>query len=118
VTYDIDAAAKRYLDIWIHLLDLKRWSVVFSVVDDPIESNNQLTADNTYQISRGVGASHIRLYRPHLRSNRDVEEAVIHELLHLYDHGLGLPPALHRFIARLERPLRLARKRASTQRVK
>lgn len=116
MSVDVESAAKSHLDAWIHLLDLKAWQVTFTVVDEPIGGDPKLVADNTYTIAGGARCSLIRLYRPLLRSDRDVEEAVIHELLHTLDHGLGESQALHRFIGRLERPLRLARKRATQRR--
>ncbi len=55
--------------------------------------------------------SHIRFDKFHIRSDAQAERAVVHELLHIFDHGLGND--LHAFIYRLERPLRLARIRAT-----
>lgn len=105
---DVEDAARQHVRTWVHLLGLRKWHVTFEVTDDPIEGDPRNVARNDYSPFE----SHLTLYAPRLRTDRDVEEAVIHELLHLFDHGLGLPPALHRFIDRLERPLRMVRKRA------
>ena len=112
MSFDLDASVKSHLDEWIRLLG-SQWRVTYEIVDEPIGGDPRAVAQSDYgKAADGRLESHIRFYRPLVRSDSEAEEAAIHELLHLFDIGLWLPPALHRFIARLERPLRLARKRA------
>ncbi len=111
MTFDPDSAIKAHLDCWLRLLDLdRRWSVTYELTDDPI-AHGAAVAENIYVKKRdGKNTSRMRFHRPSVLNDRRAEEAVIHEVIHILDHGMK---SHEQFVERLERPLRLARKRAS-----
>jgi len=104
---------QRHLDRWIYLLGLGSWKITFEITAKPIDREVSV-ADNHYYIRRtGRREAHIRFDAFGLRTHAQIEKAVLHELLHLLDHGLGDSEALHKYIYRLERPLRRVRMKAS-----
>lgn len=109
----VETFIQENLNEWIRLLGVK-WRVTFEIVEQPIGGDPRTAAQSSYgKGDDGRTETHIVFYRALVGNARDAEETVIHEILHTYDFGLGMPPALHRFIARLERPLRMVRKRAA-----
>lgn len=107
---NVERLLQRDLDRWVRLLGLTGWKITWDIPDGPI-TTDRAVAHNKYIRRRydGRRAAHIRFDRDQLRSPAQIESAVIHELLHLFDHGIGNDA--HKLIYRLERPLRLVRKR-------
>ena len=109
--FNPDHAVARHVQRWVYLLGLGRWHITWEITDTPIDHEIPI-ARNDYKVLRsGRRVSRLRFDRFHLKSDAATEKAVIHELLHLWDHGLGND--LHGFIHRLEQPLRTMRRRAS-----
>lgn len=109
--FDPERALAKHVDRWVHLLGLGRWHITWELTDQPIDHEIPV-ARNDYRVKRsGRRVSRIRFDRFHITSDALAERAVIHELLHLSDWGIGND--LHAFIYRLEQPLRRARIRAS-----
>ena len=105
-----ERAIERHVQRWVYLLGLGRWHITWEITDLPID-HEMPVARNDYTVLRsGRRVSRLRFDRFHIKSDASAEHAVIHELLHLADWGLGND--LHGFITRLERPLRLARRRS------
>lgn len=108
---DVERSLQKHLDRWLYLFGLSQWKVTWELLDRPIASDVPV-ALNDYCIRRtGRKEAHIKFDRFYLKSDVQVEGAVIHELLHLYDHGIGNDA--HKLIERLEIPLRRVRRRAS-----
>ena len=108
--FRLERSLDRHVTRWVYLLGLGRWHITWEITEEPIDHEIPV-ARNDYFIKRsGRRISKIRFDRFHIRSDAQAERAVIHELLHLADHGLGND--LHGFITRLEQPLRRARLRA------
>lgn len=108
---NVDVALQRHLDRWAYLLGLGSWTITWEATDRPIDAEIPVAVNHYYVRKTGRREAHIRFDRFHLRSDAAVEKAVVHELLHLYDHGIGNDA--HKLIERLEVPLRRARRRAS-----
>lgn len=108
---NVERLLQRDLDRWVHLLGLGAWRITWDVVDRPlIHGGEAVAAVSDYKKKRsGVRVAHIRFDRSDLTSPVRIEETVIHELVHIFDRGLGNDA--HKLIYRLERPLRLVRKR-------
>ena len=110
-TLNHERHVQRHLDRWIYLLGLGSWKITFEISDKPLDADVSV-ADNHYYIRRtGRRDAHIRFDAFRLRTHAQIEKAVVHELLHLYDHGIGNDA--HKLIYRLERPLRRVRMKAS-----
>jgi hypothetical protein len=110
MTFNAERAIEKHVGRWVHLLGLGRWHITWEIVDQPIDHEIPV-ARNDYKVRRsGRRVSRLRFDRFHIKTDSQAERAVVHELLHLLDHGLGND--LHAFIARLEQPLRRARIRA------
>lgn len=108
---NIERALQRHLDRWMYLLGLGTWKITWELKDTPISPDVPVAVNDYYVRKTGRREAHIRFDRFHLRTDASVEKAVVHELLHLYDHGIGNDG--HKLIERLEVPLRRARRRAS-----
>lgn len=100
---------QRDLDRWIHLLGLGSWKITWEITDQPIDHEVPVAVNHYYIRRTGKREAHIKFDRFHLRSPAQVEKAVVHELLHLLDHGIGNDA--HKLIERLENTLRRMRKR-------
>lgn len=108
---NVERLIQRDLDRWIDLFGLSSWKVTWELCDTPL-GKDEPVAVNEYHIRRtGSKKAHIKFDRFHLRSAAEIEKTVIHELLHIYDHGIGNDA--HKLIYRLERPLRRVRMKAS-----
>lgn len=107
---DVEDAIKRHLNAWLYLLGLERlWTVTYDVIEGPITPDRAVALNVYFKRRTGKRESHITFDAAQIRTEAEAEEAALHEVLHLLDHGAR---DLHQFIGRLERPLRLARKRA------
>ena len=105
---NVERLIQRDLDRWIYLLGLGRWRVTWDLRDDLGE--NAAWAD--YRVKRsGYRKAHLLFARPEMTSAAAIEKAVIHELLHIFDLGIGNDA--HKLIYRLERRMRMVRQRAS-----
>ena len=108
--FDAESAIKTHLDTWLHLLGLERqWSVTYEVLEGPITADRAIALNVYFKRQDGRRESHITFDGAQIRNDREAEEAALHEALHLLDHGLK---SIHQYIARLEHPLRLARRRS------
>ena len=111
MSFDVDAALKGHLDRWLYLLGLDRlWDVTYEVTDGPISPDRPVALNVYFKRRTGKRESHITFDRSHITSDREAEYAAIHESVHLLDYSVD---GVEQFIGRLERPLRLARLRAS-----
>lgn len=101
------------MDRWIYLLGLGAWRITWEISDKPlIHNGEEVAAVSDYERKRsGYQWARIRFYRPELTTPAKIEATVIHELLHIFDRGIGNDA--HKLIYRLERPLRMVRRRAS-----
>lgn len=108
---DVEEAVRGHLNQWLYLLGLDRqWSVTYEVLEGPITPDGAVALNVYFKRRDGRKESHITFDAAQIRNDREAEEAAIHEAIHLLDHGVK---SHEHFIGRLERPLRLARKRAS-----
>jgi hypothetical protein len=108
---NVERLVQRHIDRWVYLLGLGSWHITWEVTDRPIAVDVPVAQNDYYVRRTGRREAHIRFDRFRLRSARQVEGAVVHELLHLYDHGIGNDA--HKLIERLETPLVRVRRRAS-----
>lgn len=108
---NIERSLQRHIDRWAYLFGLGSWKITWELVDQPISADVPVAQNDYYVRRTGRREAHIKFDRFHLRSDAAVEKAVVHELLHLYDWGIGNDA--HKLIERLEVPLRRARRRAS-----
>lgn len=117
---NVDRLIQRYMDRWIANLSLGGWRITWAISDKPIICEGEaVAAASDYHILdwhekvrhgrrkgkiKGVHGrkkvAHIRFDREDLTSATAIERLVVHELLHLYDHGLG--NSTHKMIYRLE----------------
>ena len=105
-----EKALQKHIDRWHYLLGMGKWTVTWQLVEGPIDHSDPV-ARNDYVVRRsGKRLSHIRFDRASITSDAKAEGAVVHELLHLVDWGIGND--LHKFIYRLEPKMRLVRRRA------
>ena len=104
---------KRYVERWAYLLGLGAWRITWEVTEKPlVHAGEEVAAVSDYERKRsGYQWARLRFYGPELTTPAKVEATVIHELLHLFDRGIGNDA--HKLIYRLERPLRMVRQRAS-----
>ena len=109
--FNAEPLLQRHLDRWIRLLGLGAWRISWEICDEPIDHDVPVAVNHYYVRKTGRREAHIKFDRFQLTSDRKVEDTVIHELLHLLDHGIGNDA--HKLIDRLEGRLRLVRKRAS-----
>lgn len=108
---NVERLIQRDLDRWIDLLGLGSWKVSWELTERPIDKTVPV-ALNDYRITRtGYRKAHIKFDRFHLKTAAQIEKAVIHELLHIFDHGIGNDA--HKLIYRLEVPLRRIRRRSA-----
>lgn len=107
----VEPLVQRHLDRWAYLLGLGKWHITWEVVDGPIDSTKPIARNDHFKRRSGYHVAHIRFDRTQVTTPVQVERAVIHELLHM--HGYGIGNDAERLIERLERPMRLVRKRAS-----
>ena len=108
--FDTEGAIKGHLDRWLYLLGLDRqWSVTYEVLEGPITADHAIALNVYFKHREGRREAHITFDSSQIRNDREAEGAAIHEALHLLDHGLK---SIHQYIARLEHPLRLARRRS------
>lgn len=107
----VETLVQRYLDRWTYLLGLGGWRITWDIVDVPIIHRGEAVAafSDVTKKRNGSRVARIRFDRADLKTPARIEELVIHELLHVFDHGLG--EDAHKLVYRLERPLRLVRKR-------
>jgi hypothetical protein len=114
LTFDVETSVRDHLNEWLRLLGLDRqWAVTFDVLEGPITPDRAIALNVYFKRRDGRRESHITFDAAQITNDREAEEAALHEALHLLDHGAR---DIHQFIARLERPLRLARKRAQGRR--
>ena len=102
-----ETLVQRHLDRWAYLLGLGKWRITWDIADG-LGHDNSATIEYTKKRG-GYQTAHIRFDRLQMTSPAKIESAVVHELLHLFDHGIGNDA--HKLIYKLERPLRLVRKR-------
>ena len=115
-----DRLIQRYMERWIAYLSLGSWRITWAISDKPIISDGEaVAAVSDYRILdwhekvrhgrrkgkiKGIHGrkkiAHIRFDREDMTNSRAIERLVVHELLHLYDHGLGNDA--HRLIYRME----------------
>jgi len=108
--FSAERALTKHMDRWHHLLGMGKWDVTWELSDKPID-HQESVAGNVYIIRKnGRRVSHIKFDAAAITSDAKAEHAVIHEILHILDHGIGND--LHKFIYRLEPKLRMVRKRA------
>ncbi len=105
---DLDLALAAHLANWQRLLGLGRWRITWELLDEPIDKTQPVAVNHYYVRRTGRREAHIRFDRWHLRTEAQVERAVIHELLHCLDWGIGNDA--HKLIDRLEAPLRRTRR--------
>lgn len=109
--FDVEDSIRGHLNEWLRLLGLDRqWSVTYDVLEGPITHDKAVALNVYFKRQDGRRESHITFDAAQIGNDREAEEAALHEVLHLLDHGVK---DLHQFINRLERPLRMARRRAS-----
>lgn len=106
---------KKYLDQWIRLFGLGSWRITYEVVDVLEDDNEEWLADVEPTKRRsGYKKAHLRFSLGVLTTPAFIETQVIHELLHIVQHGAGNDG--HRLVYRLSPKLRLVRIRASRKR--
>lgn len=105
----VETLVQRYLDRWSYLLGLGKWRITWEVVDRPIRPDAPVAVNDHVKKRSGYRTAHIRFDRAQIATPAQVERTVIHELLHLFQHGIG--EDAEKLIERLERPLRLTRQR-------
>lgn len=111
VAFDVEESIRGHLNEWLRLLGLERqWSVTYDVLEGPITKDKAVALNVYFKRRSGHREAHITFDAGQITSDREAEEAALHEVLHLLDHGAK---DIHQFINRLERPLRMARKRAA-----
>lgn len=109
--FNPERAVQRHVERWVYLLGLGRWNITWELTEGPIDAEVPV-ARNDYKVKRsGRRISRLRFDRFHIKTEAQAERAVLHELLHLGDHGIGNDA--HKLIGRLEVVLRRVRKRAS-----
>ena len=110
MTLNVERSLQRHIDRWAYLFGLGSWKITWELADEPLDADVPVADNHYYKRKTGRREAHIRFDRFHIRSDAAAEKAVVHELLHLYDHGIGNDA--HKLIERLEVPLRRARRRA------
>ena len=108
---NVDRLVQRHIDRWVVLFGLGSWKITYEVTDRPIDAEVPVARNDYYVRRTGRREAHIRFDRFHMRSSYQIERAVVHELVHIYDHGIGNDA--HKLIERLEVPLIRVRRRAS-----
>lgn len=108
---NVERLLQRDLDRWAYLLGLGGWRITWDLLDEPISWDDPVAQNNYYVRKTGYRTAHIRFSRAALTSPAKIEKAVVHELLHLFDHGIGNDA--HELIYRLEGALRRVRQRLS-----
>lgn len=112
MTFSAERSLATHMDRWHHLLGMGEWVITWELLTGPIDRQDS-TANNHYYVRRnGRRESHIKFSRS-IRTDAQAERAVIHELLHVLDHGIGND--LHKFIYRLEPKLRMVRRRTEAR---
>lgn len=106
-----ETLVRRHLERWVYLLGLGGWRITWEVVDGPIDHEEPRARNDYFKRRNGYRVAHIRFDRTQITTPVQAERLVIHELLHLFDHGVGNDA--HKLIDNLERPLRRARQRLS-----
>ena len=106
---NVERLIQRDLDRWIDLLGLTSWKITWELTDKPIDRDVPVAVNHYYVRQTGRKEAHIKFDRFHMKSPASIEKAIVHELLHLLDHGIGNDA--HKFIERLEVPLRRLRMR-------
>lgn len=107
----VERAIQRDIDRWVYLLGLGAWRITWEVVDGPIGRDGPVARNDHFVYRNGYRKARVRFDRSQLTSPAQVERTVIHELLHLFQHGIGNDS--EKLIERLERPLRRMRQRMS-----
>lgn len=107
----VERHVQRHIDRWAYLFGLGKWRITWEVVDGPIDSTSPVARNDHWKRRSGYQKAHIRFDRSQVTTPTQVESAVIHELLHLFGHGVGNDA--EKLIVRLERPMRLVRRRLS-----
>ena len=109
MSFDPEDAVREHLNRWLHLLGLDRqWDVTYEVLEGPITPDRAVALNIYVKRRDGRQESAITFDAHQIRNDREAEEAALHEALHLFDHGAK---SIEKFIERLERPLRLMRRR-------
>lgn len=109
----VERIVQRDIDRWAYLLGLGAWRITWEIVDKPlIHNGEEVMAVSHYERKRsGYQWAKLRFDRKELTSPSKIEATVIHELLHIFDRGIGNDA--HKLIYKLERPLRRMRRRLS-----
>jgi hypothetical protein len=107
---NVERLLQHHMDRWVYLLGLGRWRITWDLVDD-LDGGASVARNDHFVRRSGYRTAHVRFNRSEVTTAVKIERAVIHELIHLFQHGVGNDA--EKLVERLERPLRRVRQRLS-----
>lgn len=77
---------QHYLGVWMSALRRKSWTITWELVDD-LRNERGESLDSECDTNFKARTQHIRFNRSALRTKRQIEIAVNHEILHTFGKG-------------------------------